>query len=53
MNVIETEHLTYSYPGAVQPVLKDITVSIEKGTFLPLWETTAAESPLSASHSMG
>lgn len=36
MNVIETEHLTYSYPGAVQPVLKDITVSIEKGDFLAI-----------------
>lgn len=36
MNVIETDHLTYSYPGAEQPTLKDITVQIEKGDFLAI-----------------
>lgn len=36
MNVIEIEHLTYSYPGAEKPTLKDITVTIEKGDFLAI-----------------
>lgn len=36
MNVIEIDHLTYSYPGAEQPTLKDITVTIEKGDFLAI-----------------
>ncbi|MGN0205355.1 MAG: ABC transporter ATP-binding protein [Coprococcus sp.] len=36
MNVIEIEHLTYSYPGADQPTLKDITIQIEKGDFLAI-----------------
>ena len=35
-NVIEIEHLTYSYPGASQPTLKDITIQIEKGDFLAI-----------------
>ncbi len=34
MNVIEIDHLTYSYPGAEQPTLKDVTLNIEKGDFL-------------------
>lgn len=33
MNVIEIDHLTYSYPGAEQPTLKGITVKIKKGDF--------------------
>ncbi|MCI5650089.1 MAG: ABC transporter ATP-binding protein [Fusicatenibacter sp.] len=36
MNVIEIDHLTYCYPGAQQPTLKDITVKIEKGDFLAI-----------------
>ncbi len=36
MNVIEIENLTYSYPGAEQPTLRDITVQIEKGDFLAI-----------------
>ena len=36
MNTIEIEHLTYSYPGANQPTLKDITVQIQKGDFLAI-----------------
>ena len=36
MNVIEIDHLTYSYPGAEQPTLKDITVKIKKGDFLAI-----------------
>ena len=36
MNVIEIEHLTYSYPGASDSTLKDITVNIEKGDFLAI-----------------
>ena len=36
MNVIEIDHLTYSYPGAAHPTLKDITVKIEKGDFLAI-----------------
>ena len=46
MNVIEIDHLTYSYPGAEQPTLKDITVKIKKGTFSQSLATTAAGSPL-------
>ena len=36
MNVIEIEHLTYSYPSANQPTLKDITIQIQKGDFLAI-----------------
>ncbi len=36
MNVIEIERLTYSYPGADYPTLKNITVQIEKGDFLAI-----------------
>ena len=36
MNVIEIDHLTYSYPGADRPTLKDITLQIEKGDFLAI-----------------
>lgn len=36
MNVIEIDHLTYSYPGTEQPTLKDITVQIERGDFLAI-----------------
>ena len=33
-SVIEIENLTYSYPGAPEPVLRDITLAIEQGDFL-------------------
>lgn len=46
MNVIEIDHLTYSYPGAEQPTLKGITVKIKKGTFSQSLATTAAGNPL-------
>ena len=36
MNVIEIDHLTYSYPGAEQPTLKAITVKIKKGDYLAI-----------------
>src|SRR5699024_12013133 len=36
MNVIEIDHLTYSYPGAEQTTLKGITVKIKKGDFLAI-----------------
>ncbi len=35
-SVIKTEHLTYTYPGAKQPILKDISLQIEKGDFLAI-----------------
>lgn len=34
MNIIETEGLTYTYPAAERPVLRDISLQIEKGDFL-------------------
>ena len=36
MHAIEIDHLTYSYPGAAQPALWDITVNIEQGDFLAI-----------------
>ncbi len=36
MNVIEIDHLTYSYPGASEPTLKDVSIQIEKGDFLAI-----------------
>ena len=36
MHAIEIDHLTYSYPGAAQPTLRDITVNIEQGDFLAI-----------------
>ncbi len=33
-SVIEIEHLTYSYPGAEEPTLRDISLQIEEGDFL-------------------
>ena len=36
MHAIEIDHLTYSYPGAAQPALRDITVNIEQGDFLAI-----------------
>ena len=65
MNVIEIDHLTYSYPGAEQPTLKGITVKIKKGDFLAIvgnngcgkstfCKTLNADSPtLSPANSLG
>ena len=36
MHAIEIDHLTYFYPGAAQPALRDITVNIEQGDFLAI-----------------
>jgi energy-coupling factor transporter ATPase len=34
--VIETRDLTYTYPGATKPSIKDVSVTIEKGDFVIL-----------------
>ena len=34
MNAVEINGLTYTYPGASQPTLNDITLQIQKGDFL-------------------
>jgi energy-coupling factor transporter ATP-binding protein EcfA2 len=34
MNIIEIENLTYSYPASKIPILKNISLQIEKGDFL-------------------
>ena len=34
MNAVEINHLTYSYPGAAQSTLNNISLQIEKGDFL-------------------
>ena len=31
MNVVEIEHLCYTYPGADKPTLRDVDLTIEKG----------------------
>ena len=36
MNVIEVDHLTYTYPSAHRPTLQDITLKIQKGDFLAI-----------------
>ena len=36
MNSIEIKNLTYSYPGAQAPTLKDVNLEIEKGDFLAI-----------------
>lgn len=36
MSVIEIENLTYSYPAADRPILKNICVQVEKGDFLAI-----------------
>ena len=33
MNAVEIDGLTYTYPGAPQPTLKEISLQIEKGDF--------------------
>lgn len=34
MNAVEIDGLTYTYPGAAQPTLNNISLRIEKGDFL-------------------
>ena len=34
MNAVEIDGLTYTYPGAPQPTLKEISLQVEKGDFL-------------------
>ena len=34
MNIIEVENLTYSYPAAKSPILRNISLTVEKGDFL-------------------
>lgn len=34
MNIIEIENLTYSYPAAKRPILKNISLQVEEGDFL-------------------
>lgn len=34
MNIIEIENLTYSYPAAKSPILKNISLTVEDGDFL-------------------
>ena len=36
MNVVEIEHLCYTYPGADKPTLRDVDLTIEKGDFLAI-----------------
>ncbi len=36
MNIIEIRNLTYTYPGAEEPILKNISAEIEKGDFLAI-----------------
>jgi energy-coupling factor transporter ATPase len=33
MAIIETKNLTYTYPGATKPSIKDVSIKIEKGEF--------------------
>ena len=34
MAIIETNHLTYTYPGASKPSIDDVSIKIEKGEFV-------------------
>jgi len=34
MAIIETKNLTYTYPGAAKPSIKDVSLSVEKGEFV-------------------
>ena len=36
MNIIEIENLTYSYPAAASPILRDISLQVEEGDFLAI-----------------
>ena len=48
MNIIEIENLTYSYPAAKSPILKNISLTVEEGDFLAVVGNNAAGSPLFA-----
>ena len=34
MVLIETKNLTYTYPGASQPSISDVSIKVEKGEFV-------------------
>jgi energy-coupling factor transporter ATP-binding protein EcfA2 len=34
MAVIETKHLTYTYPGGAKPSISDVSIKVEKGDFV-------------------
>ena len=34
MNKIEIDHLTFTYPGAEEPTLKDLSLTVVAGVFL-------------------
>ena len=36
MNAVQIEHLTFTYPGAQQPTLRDVNLTIEKGDFVAI-----------------
>lgn len=36
MSIIEIENLTYSYPAADKPILRNVSLRIEKGDFLAI-----------------
>lgn len=36
MNAVEIAHLTFTYPGASQPTLRNISLQIQKGDFLAI-----------------
>ena len=36
MNAVQIDHLTFTYPGAQQPTLRDVNLTIEKGDFVAI-----------------
>ena len=36
MNAVQIEHLTFTYPGAQRPTLRDVSLTIEKGDFVAI-----------------
>ena len=36
MNAIEIQNLTFSYPAAEAPVLRDVSLTVEEGDFLAI-----------------
>ena len=53
MNVVEIEHLCYTYPGADKPTLQDVDLTIEKGDFLAIVGNNGCGNPPSAKPSTG
>ena len=51
MSIIEIENLTYSYPAADKPILRNVSLRIEKGDFLAIMGSNAAASQRSARRS--